>query len=132
MIGFEVVVGSSVTFLVSGTGSLTDGLLYLDGVASGITPTISQVGVTNAWKITFTPASTGIYSFYAFNSIQVQFQSVVKSIYTMLTNIEDESLGSWSWDKDTGVLSMLRQNGTVMATFNVIDTLPLASRERVS
>jgi hypothetical protein len=134
MTSFEVVVNAAVTFVISGPPStpLTDAVLYINGTASGITPTIVQIGSTNAWRITFTPTATGIYSFYAFGSIQLQAQSVAKSTSGVLANIEDEALGSWTWDKETGVLTVLRQNGTTMATHNVVDTLTTASRERVS
>lgn len=134
MVSLEAVVNTPTTFMVSGpnTNPLADGVLYLNGAASGITPTVTQIGVTNAWKVTFTPTSTGVFSYYAFGAIQVQVQAVTKSLYSFLANIEDEALGSWSWNKTTGVLTVLRQSGTVLATHEVIDTSTTASRERVS
>lgn len=82
--------------------------------------------------MTFTPNATGVWSIYAFAGMQFKVRVVAKSLYTFLANVEDEALGSWSWDKETGVLTVLRQDGTVLATHNVVDTLVASSRERVS
>ena len=130
----EAVVGSPISFAVSGpVGTpLSDTVIYLNGAVSSITPTVTQIGVTNCWKITFTPTSTGVYSIYAFASIQLQIQSVAKSTQELLSNIEDECLGSWTWDKSTNVLTVLRQNGTTMATYDIVDTQIVSSRERLS
>lgn len=131
---YELIINTPVTIVISGPNAtpLTDQVLYKDGVASGLTLTVAQIGATNAWKITFTPTATGMYSLYAFGVIQFNAQCSVKSLYSYLLNIEDEALGSWSWNKETGVLTILRQTGATLATHNVVDNLTTASRERVS
>lgn len=128
----ELTINVPITLVVSGTGSLTDTLLYKDGVASGVTPTVVQIGATNCWRVTFTPLATGTYALYGFGVVQARAQCRSKSLYDSLTNIEDEALGSWTWNKETGVLTLLRQSGSALASFNVVDTLTVASRERVS
>ncbi|MNY59748.1 hypothetical protein D3C86_1962240 [compost metagenome] len=57
---------------------------------------------------------------------------VTKSVYNSLRDILDESIGSWQWDKTTGGLVMLRQDGATLATFTVVDNLTTSSRERIS
>lgn len=131
---FELIINTPVSFVVSGPSGtpLTDHVLYKDGTASGLSLTVSQIGATNAWKVTFTPNTTGMYSLYAFGTIQFNAQCSAKSLYAYLLNIEDEALGSWTWNKNTGVLTILRQTGATLATHDVVDNLTTASRERVS
>jgi len=57
--------------------------------------------------------------------------AVIRTPSDMIKNLEDESLGSWIWDKTAGTLSMVRQDGTSLANFTVIESLLTASRERV-
>jgi hypothetical protein len=69
----------------------------------------------------------------AFNGQIFGYVDVVsRSLDSYLKNIEDEALGSWTWDKQAGTLTMLKQDGTQLAIFNVVDNLTTASRERVS
>jgi len=128
----EAILNTPFVTTVTGVGSLTDVVVYKDGVLSGLTPVVVQIGTSTAWSVSFTPASTGVYSVYAFGAIQYRVKAVTKSLYDFLKNVEDEALGSWSWNKSTGVLTVLRQDGTPLATHNVLDNLTAASRERVS
>lgn len=129
----ESVINVALTTVVANpsTGSLTDARLYINGALSTQPITYSQIGGTNVWSVTFTPNSTGLWSLHAFGSIQFRTQVVARSMYDLLRNVEDQALGSWQWDKQTGVLTMLRQDGTALATFNVADGLEESSRERV-
>lgn len=114
------------------TGALTDAKVYLNGALSAQVVTVVQIGTTPVWSFTFTPNATGNWSLFAFGVIQERVKVQTKSLYDYLRNIEDEALGSWSWDKDTGILTLLRQDGSALATFSVVDGLDLSSRERVS
>lgn len=109
---------------------LTDAKVYVNGAESTQVVTVIQIGTSPVWSVTFTPNSTGNWSLFAFGAIQERVKVQTKSIYDYLRNIEDEALGSWSWDKDTGVLTLLRQDGSALATFNVSDGIDLSSRER--
>ena len=129
---FETTVNTPFSTVVFGNLSApTDAQLFLNGAVSPIVPVFTSLG-GGAWSVTFTPTATGIYSLFVYGSIQVRVQCVTKSLYSMLANVEDEALGSWQWNKETGVLTILRQNGSVLATHNVVDNLTEASRERVS
>lgn len=130
----EAVINSVFTSVVAGPDNVTSpsGVLYLNGTAAGITPTFVHQGSTPFWSVSFTPNATGIYSLYAFGIIQFRVVCVSKLTSQMVANIEDEALGSWTWDKVTGTLTVLRQNGATLATFTALDTLTQASRERIS
>lgn len=130
---FEALINTPLVTVVSNPGSspLTDQAVYLNGALSAQVVTATQIGSTPIWTVTFTPNATGVWSLKAWAVIHYRVNVVTKSLYDYVKNTEDEALGSWSWDKDTGVLTMLRQDGTALATFNVADGLSLSSRERV-
>lgn len=131
----EVAINTPFITVVAGPDAITapgDSALYLDGAPSGIAPNYVRQGSTQFLSVTFTPTSTGLYTLYAFGQIQFRVQCVPQLSYSIVTNLQDEALGSWSWDKSTGILTLYRQGGSVFATFNAQDTLTSASRERIS
>lgn len=130
----EVAINTPLTTVVAGPDAITspNGVLYQDGALSSITPTFVHQGSTQFWSVSFTPTSTGIYSLYAFSIIQFRVKCVPTLSYQLLTDVADEALGSWTWDKTTGTLTILRQNGSTLATHTALDTLTNASRERIS
>lgn len=130
----EAVMGQTFTTVVSAPAGFTtaaDMVLYRAGAASGITPTAAQIGSTNAWSVSFTPNATGVYSLYVFGGVQLRVNVVLKASTDLLRDLSDEALGSWSWNKQTGVLSLVRQDGTALASFTMTDNLTVSSRERV-
>ncbi len=94
--------------------------------------TVSREGPTDFFTLAFTPTSTGKYYINMFDTEVLYVEVVTKSLYTMVRNIEDEALGSWTWDKNTGELKLLKQDGTPLASFDVVDTQLTASRERTA
>jgi hypothetical protein len=114
-----------------GQGVPGDLVLLFNGVVV-VTPviTVTDVGTKGLYNFGFTPQATGTYVVYAYGAIQAQVEVVTTSVYTALQNLQDEALGSWNWDKVGGTLAMLRQDGTQLATFAVVDNLTTASRER--
>lgn len=130
----EVAINTPLTTVVSGPDTITTpgGLLYQNGAISSVSPVFVQQGSTVFWSVTFTPTATGVYTLYAFGAIQFRAQCVPTLSYQLLTDITDEALGSWTWDKTTGTLTILRQNGSTLAVHTALDSLTNASRERVS
>lgn len=130
----ELTINTPFTTVIDGIGytAPSDAALYLDGGVSSIPFQIVNIVGTNMWTVSFTPTSTGIYSFYVFGTIKFRIQCFNKSIFSLLTNIEDEALGSWSWNKTTGDLTVYRQNGSVMAIHKITDSTTESSRERIS
>lgn len=106
--------------------------LYLNGSVSAIALAVTQIGTTNAWALSFTPTSTGLFTLVAFGKTELRAQCYIKSLYLSLKNIEDEALGSWQWDKRTGLLTLLRQDGTALGTYTALDGLTEASREKLT
>jgi len=115
----------------TGITTFSDFLVLKDGVFILLSPTFTEVG-SKLYTVTFTPASTGRYTVFVEGSIQAQVEVVAKTTQSLILDTLDEALGSWSWDKATGVLSLYRQTGTVLATYNIVDNSTTASRERVS
>lgn len=122
-----------IPFVGSATGLVTfpDLTILKDGVVSIQSTTVTEVG-NKLYVLNVTIASTGAYTVFVNGMIQSSFNIVSKLSYAYLGDILDESLGSWTWDKTLGTLTLLRQTGTTLATFNVVDNSILASKERVS
>lgn len=131
-----VEINNAVTITAQGPGaslpSPPDLALLFNGAPSALPVSFSEIGTTVLYNFTFTPNATGTYILYAFGAIQGVVQVVTQSLYTITTNLQDEALGSWQWDKVGGTLTMLRRDGTTLATFTVVDNLTTSSRERVS
>jgi len=101
-----------------------------NGVSNPLSTTYVEIG-NGLYVATFTPTATGIYTFFIEAKIQATINVVTKTAATILQNLEDTAIGSWEWNKNTNVLTFLRQDGTTLCTFNVTDTLTEASRERI-
>lgn len=132
----ELILNTPVTVLVSGPSNvaLTDLYLIINGAVSSLSKTATQVANTNntVWAVTFTPNVTGEYAVYAYGNLQVRATCVARSLYSALSSLEDEALGSWTWNKSTGLLTLMKQTGSTLATYTVTDNLTSASRERLS
>lgn len=129
----ELIVNTYFNTVVEGPANtaLTDAKLYLNSAESATQVVVSAVPGTNLWSVGFTPVVTGVYSLYGFNKVQIRFQCVEKSMYASLQSIEDEALGSWSWDKSSGILTLLRQNGAALGVYRVTDSTTEASKEKL-
>jgi len=106
---------------------LKDGLLYTGLTAA---PTYSEIG-EGLYTINVTFTESGTYTFFIENSIVAYVTVRDRTLLSYLANIEDEALGSWQWNKQTGDLTLLRINGQTLGTFRLVDSDLLSSRERV-
>ena len=93
------------------TVDLTEVLAKLDGLAQQITA-----------------ESTAIKG--KIDAIDLSSAGVPQNVIDMIMDLHAEALGSWTWDKRTGILTMLDTHGLEVATFTVADTPDGASRER--
>lgn len=99
---------------------------------SVVTPSISVTEISSGlYRASLTPTITGEYALFFQGRIVSELEVVTKSVYTFLQNIEDEAIGSWTWDKQLGKLTMLRQDGTTLGQFDVVENMTTASRERI-
>jgi hypothetical protein len=131
----ELAINTPVTLIAqgpsSGLSNPSDLVLLFNGTVSSTVPTFAAI-TGNLYSFTFTPTVTGQYVLYCFGTIQAVVNCVTQTLYNITGNIQDEALGSWQWDKVAGTLLMLRQDGTTLAQFTVIDNLTASSRELVS
>lgn len=134
---FEAVIGQSTTIPFTSTG-LTTGLttfpyvVMWNGTVVSPVPTVTfaEVG-SGAYFLTFTPTQTGLYTIL----IQGQLVNITvrtQSLTAALQTLTDAALGSWSWDKVGGVLTLLTSQGTTLATYNVADSPSSATRTRLT
>jgi hypothetical protein len=119
-----------ITTVISGTVTPSDLALLKDGGLDSTTVTYNNINVLGLCTFSFTPTSTGVFTLYGQGSVLATVEVVTRSPLSYLKNIEDESIGSWQWDKSSGVMTMLRQDGTTLAQFNIVDNLTTSSRER--
>jgi hypothetical protein len=115
----------------TGLSSFSNIHVLKDGVVSIQTLTYAEIG-NGLYVATFTPTVTGQYTIFIEGKIQAEINVVQKTSQTFLQALEDEAIGSWVWDKTAGTLQLLRQDGSVLAGFDVVDNLTTASRERTS
>lgn len=115
--------------LATGLASFNNVRFLIDGVNTVIAYTTAEIG-NGLYVMTFTPAVTGLYTIFIEQTIAGTVNIVTKPLYTYLKNLEDEALGSWSWSKTAGTLTLTRQDGNPLATFSVADDLTTASRQR--
>lgn len=130
---FERVVNTPVVVLgtLNSTSGAVTAVIYKDGALNNTSVTASRLDSNGLVSFSFTPTVSGVYYVYAENTLVSCVEVVSKSVRTYLQNIEDEALGSWTWDKNTGALQLLRQDGTVLGNYSVIDSLDNSSRERL-
>jgi len=132
MINLSRAVSTPVNFCFSAApgSTFSDVKIVKDGTLQmSLAFTLLEIAAS-VYSFTFTPPTTGTYFISAGAELRGCIEVLDKTILTYLRNIEDEALGSWSWNKTTGVLTMFRQNGSSLATFDVKEDLTLASRER--
>lgn len=104
-------------FLLNGSPMVASPLVYAE-IGGGL------------YTITFTPVVSGSMSLFIEHTLLTDMEVVNRTNTVILQNLEDEALGSWIWDKTKGILNLVRQDGTTLANFNVVDNLTTASRER--
>jgi hypothetical protein len=132
MNNFESAVGSPAKIYFSSTpGRTINGAIVLNGIAVVPGPILNIFEITNGLYVAdYLPTSTGTHCVYVDGQVIARIEVVQKTSQTILKNLEDEALGSWQWDKQACTLTMIRQDGTELAKFNVKETLELALRER--
>lgn len=117
------------TGLATGLTSFTYSFLVNGNVAS-VTPTFAEIGA-GLYTANFTPTVTGRWVLFI-GGKTYEFEVVSKTLQNGVGELLDESLGSWSWNKSTGLLTLFRGDGSTLATYNVVDTVQAASRERLT
>lgn len=126
--------GSALSPYTSSVTRAIDDVISTTAIPGAQASTLGTVGTAPVLYVnvfTFIPTVVGKYNMVLGEVVIPTFEVVAKTSLSILTNLEDEALGSWRWDKSTGSLTLLRQSGTPLATFNAVDTQTLATRERI-
>lgn len=113
----------------TGLTSFPEFVTLVDGEAVTTTPTFTEIG-GGLYVASFTPVTTGRWSVFVADTLH-EFSVVARLSSEIIQNLEDESLGSWIWDKNSGVLTALRQDGSELCKFNVTESSVSSSRERI-
>lgn len=80
---------------------------------------------------TFTPTQLGFQHLVVDGRVVGDLEVVPKAYSLSLASLEDVALGSWSLDKGTGVLTLYTQQGDPLATYDVVDSVEVTSREKL-
>jgi hypothetical protein len=117
--------------LVTGLTSFSPVFLVDGAVFPTPSITFTEVG-DGLYFATFAPGGSGKWAMFVEGRIQATFEVVSKTLQTALQDLTDESLGSWTWNKATGLLTLFRSDSSTLATYTVLDTVDAASRERLT
>lgn len=98
-----------------------------DGVVTLDSPVVTLL-TGDVYKLVFTPSSTGVYDVIVDNVLVATVEVVTRGVFDFLKNIEDVSLGSWSWSKSTGLMTLFRQDGTELSSYVMVDNAESASQ----
>jgi len=107
------------------TTILKDGVIYTSLV---VPVTYTEIG-EGLYTIDVTFTENGVYTLFVENIIVGHITVRDRSMMSYLVNLEDASIGSWLWDKQSGSLQLFRVNGQVLASFQMTDTTTTAARE---
>src|ERR1022692_3884062 len=94
------------TGLVTGLTTFSS-ITLVDGTLGVYSPTYAEIG-SGLYNLTFTPLSTGLYTIFIEEVLLPSIEVVSKTLSSQLQDISDENLGSWQWDKTTGILQLYR------------------------
>ena len=89
--------------------------------------TITEVA-NGLYLFSFTPVNTGKYTVFIDTRVITYVEVFDRDTMTLLRNIEDEALGSWTHNKLTGELILFRSNGQELRRFHVTETPTNKSR----
>lgn len=127
----QIGLGSEVRFTLS--ASPTSLVVIKDGVLA--TPSVETLPImsTTLFSTAFTPVETGTYDVVADGVVIGSAEVVTKDVFSFLRNLEDQAFGGWEWDKTTKVMTIYRQDGSTLGTYESDDTLELAySRQTIT
>lgn len=124
------------TYVPVASVNLTTGLttlpvtMFVDGrpPVSTPTPTVTEVS-GGYYYLTIQPNQSGRWDIFYDGKLVYSFLVVTKLTSEFMSRIEDALLGSWSWDKQTGVLTLYTQTGDPLGTYSMVDSQSTSSRQ---
>lgn len=101
----------------------------VDAANAAITSVDGKISTEgNLTRTAVTSESTAIKG--KIDAIDLSSAGIPQNVIDMIMDLHAEALGSWTWNKRTGILTMLDTHGLEVAAFTVADTPDGASRER--
>lgn len=110
------------------TKILKDGVIYT-GLA---TPPVYEEQGDGLYSIAINFNSTGYFTVFVSGQIAGYVNVVSKDVYSILSDLDDVAQGSWHFNKKTGILTLYRQSGAVLRTYDFKDNNDQTSREIAS
>lgn len=102
--------------------------IYLD---LGSPPALTEFG-NGLYALSFVLNEAGYYAICIEGNIYAYLTVVTKGTNDMIQDLDDVALGSYLYDKETGLLTLYRQSGSILATYTVVDNNQQTSRELIS
>ena len=127
----QIGLGSEARFTISLAPTTT--VVVKDGVMVIASVEVLPITGTTVYSASFTPVETGYYDFVVDGVVIGSVDVVTRDVFSFLHNLEDQALGGWEWDKSTKVMTIYRQDGSVLGTYSSDDTLEAAySRQTIT
>lgn len=112
------------------SGVISDLRFIKDGTVQSPTYTVSVINApANLYNLIFTPTSVGKWAVFLEGKVQFYIDVVDRGLFDILSVLENEALGSWRWDKTTGVLTLYKIDGSDLQAYNIVETDLESSRE---
>lgn len=115
---------------VNGSTPFSSYGFFINGVAQQLVGTTSAIS-SGLQTLTVTPTGTGelFVTDPVLSKIYGPFHIVTALTQTQIQTLIDGVLGSWQWNKVSGVLTFYAQNGSVLQTFTFQDSPTSSSRQ---
>lgn len=111
----------------SSTGAAHATILIKDGTQySGVSTEVLPISGTSWFSSAFTPTETGVYVLIIDNVFIGEFEVVTRDALSILRNLEDQAFGSWEWNKTTKIMTLYRQDGSILGLYEADDSLESA------
>lgn len=118
--------------LLEGKTSFTSILLKDGDLYTGLsTPIVFEEQGSGLYTASINFNATGYFTVFIEGAVRAYVHVVSKDVYSILTDLDDVGQGSWKFDKAAGTLTLYRQNGSVLRTYNVTDDNNETSRELI-
>lgn len=120
----QVGLGTEVKFAFKYSGTPSASIVLHDGVVTPVSVEILPVAGAVGWcTASIIPVETGVFDVIVEDERVGTVEVVTKDIFTFLRNLEDQALGGWEWNKTSTIMTLYRQDGSVLGTFECSDGL---------
>lgn len=120
----QISLGSEIKQVFSAPGSPSAYLVIKDGVLYPSSVEILPIAGADGWfTASIVPVETGVYVVIVEGVEVGTFEVVTKDVFSFLRDLEDQAFGGWEWDKSTTVMTLYRQDGSILSRYECSDGL---------